>query len=153
MCITEHFCNADGVPQPPERCLELQGVTTRKKQGSESLRRPAACYPYAPGFAHGETGTDCRSKLHMHMHIIIVLLRLIVVYPFPQDLSAPGWLRCLQYTPLLQECQHFFCTFMQERCKFDKLHKPTGLTGYRLAKNLQKCYTMVILLETKGDPV
>ncbi len=55
-----------------------------KKQGSESLRRPAACYPYAPGFAHGETGTDCRSKLHMHMHIIIVLLRLIVVYPFPQ---------------------------------------------------------------------
>lgn len=48
------------------------------------LRRPAACYPYAPGFAHGETGTDCRSKLHMHMHIIIVLLRLIVVYPFPQ---------------------------------------------------------------------
>ena len=46
------------------------------------LRCPAACYPYAPGFAHGETGTDCRSKLHMH--IIIVLLRLIVVYPFPQ---------------------------------------------------------------------
>lgn len=48
------------------------------------LRRPAACYPYAPGFAHGETGTDCRSKLNMHMHIIIVLLRLMVVYPFPQ---------------------------------------------------------------------
>ena len=59
-----------------------------KKQGSESLRRPAACYPYAPGFAHGETGTDCRSKLHMHMHIIIVLLRLMVVYPFPQDLLS-----------------------------------------------------------------
>ena len=45
------------------------------------LRRPAACYPYAPSFAHGETGTDFRSKLHMH---IIMLLRLIVVYPFPQ---------------------------------------------------------------------
>ncbi len=52
------------------------------------LRRPAACYPYAPDFAHGETGTDCRSKLHMHMHIIIVLLRLMVVYPFPQDLLS-----------------------------------------------------------------
>ena len=88
MCITEHFCNADGVPQPPERCLELRGVATRKKQGPESLRRPAACYPYAPGFAHGETGTDCRSKLHMHMHIIIVLLRLMVVYPSPQDLLS-----------------------------------------------------------------
>ena len=58
--------------------------------------------------------------------------------PFLRFRSAPGWLQCLQYTPLLRECQHFRCTFMHEKCKFDKLHKPTGLAGYRLAKNLQK---------------
>ena len=58
--------------------------------------------------------------------------------PFLKFRSAPGWLQCLQYTPLLRECQHFRCTFMHEKCKFDKLHKPTGLAGYGLAKNLQK---------------
>ena len=25
LCILEHFCNADGVPQPPERCLSPKG--------------------------------------------------------------------------------------------------------------------------------
>ena len=62
--------------------------------------------------------------------------------PFLKFRSAPGWLQCLQYTLLLRECQHFPCTFMQERCNFDKLHKPTGLAGYGLAKFLQICYTI-----------
>ena len=29
MCIAEHFCNADGMPQPLGRCLALWGVALR----------------------------------------------------------------------------------------------------------------------------
>ena len=28
MCITEHFCAADGAPQPPERCYDYAELPT-----------------------------------------------------------------------------------------------------------------------------
>ena len=28
MCITEHFCAADGAPQPPERCCDYAELPT-----------------------------------------------------------------------------------------------------------------------------
>ena len=35
MCITEHFCNADGMPQPLGRCLALGGVALRPLKGGK----------------------------------------------------------------------------------------------------------------------
>ncbi len=46
--IIEHFGNADAVPQPPERHLELCGIAFTTSQVSPPHRNPIALLPYSP---------------------------------------------------------------------------------------------------------
>ena len=115
----------------------------KKKAGLRIASAPCCMLPLCARFcARGNRHRLPKQAAHAHAHHHSVAAAHRRVPLSSRFRSAPGWLRCLQYTPLLRECQHFPCTFMQERCNFDKLHKPTGLAGYGLAKFLQTCYTI-----------
>ena len=69
LCITEHFCNADGMPQPPERCLELRGVATRKKAGLRIASAPCCMLPLCARFyARGNRHRLPKQAAHAHAH-------------------------------------------------------------------------------------
>ena len=120
----------------------------KKKAGLRIASAPCCMLPLCARFcARGNRHRLPKQAAHAHAHHHSVAAAHGRVPLSSRFAQHPAGFDVCSIRPFYGNVNTFPAQFMQERCNFDKLHKPTGLAGYGLAKFLQRCYTIVTQLE------